>query len=92
MVLPAYDFNIKWHTYIDLTKIKINSIEYIADEEEPDDNINNDNNNIDLNTINFSLDNEQILNEIQQIIEIEDISVFSTLEVLKKQDLLSSYF
>lgn len=92
MILPDYDFNTKWHTYIDLTKIKNNSVEYIADEE-PDDDINNINNNdnIDLNTINFSLDNEQILNEIQQIIEIEDISVFSTLEILKKQDLLSSY-
>ena len=84
MNLPTYNFDIKWHTYIDKKEIEKHSVEYSTNEEPK-------NNDIDLNTINFSLDNENILSEIQQIIEIKDISSFTTLEILKKQDLLSSY-
>jgi hypothetical protein len=89
MNLPTYNYDIKWHTYIDIKEIEKSSIEFSTDEKH--NNTTNNDIDIDLNTINFSLDNEKILNEIQKIIDIKDISSFTTLEILKKQDLLSSY-
>ena len=84
MILPTYNFNIKWHTFIDIKELEKYSVEYSTDKK-------HNNTNIDLNTINFSLDNEKILNEIQKIIKIKDITSYTSLEILKKQDLLSSY-
>lgn len=86
MDLPAYNFDIKWHTYINVEEIIKYNVEYSTDEDANTNTID-----IDLNTINFSLDNEKILNEIQKILEIKDIKSFTTLDILKQQDLLSSY-
>lgn len=84
MNLPPYNFNKKWYTYVDIEKIKEYNVEYSTDEEICDKDI-------DINTINFSLDNEKILYEIDNILKIKNIKSYTTLEILKKQDLLSSY-
>ena len=46
---------------------------------------------IELNTINFSLDNEKILSEIEKILNISGFNKYTSLELLKSQDLLASY-
>ena len=83
MNLPTYNYDIKWHTYIDIKEIEKSSIEFSTDEKH--NNTTNNDIDIDLNTINFSLDNEKILNEIQKIIDIKDISSFTTLEIQKNK-------
>ena len=84
MDLGKYNFDIKWHTFVDLNDIKKYSVEYSTNED-------SSSKDIDLNTINFSLDNEKILSEINKILEIKDVKSSSTLVILKQQDLLSSY-
>lgn len=45
----------------------------------------------DLNLIDFSLNNEKILNEIDKILQNYKFSNMTSLEILKNQDLISSY-
>ena len=84
MQLPEYNSTESWSDFINIENLIKKSKNYNTDEEvtNPD---------IDLNSINFSLDNEKILNEIEQILKIEDFKKYTSLEILKKQDLLSSY-
>ena len=77
-----YDSNVKWYDLIE-KKIFENSYDY-----ESDDNSDNE---INLNNISFSLENEQILTEINNIIDDDKITTYNSLEILKKQDLVSSY-
>lgn len=84
MQLPKYNPNDMWSDYIDINVLIKKSRNYSTDE----DNVVKE---IDLNSINFSLDNEKILNEIEQILKIEDYDKLTSLDLLKKQDLLSSY-
>ena len=45
----------------------------------------------DLNLIDFSLNNEKILSEIDKILNNNNFSNMTSLEILKDQDLISSY-
>ena len=45
----------------------------------------------DLNLIDFSLNNEKILNEIEKILNNKNFSNMTSVEILKNQDLVSSY-
>ena len=47
--------------------------------------------NFDINNVEFSLNNENILNEINKILEEDNLSELTALELLQKQDLVSSY-
>lgn len=47
--------------------------------------------NVELNNINFSLDNEKILSEIDKILDIGNFEKYSSLELLRSEDLLASY-
>lgn len=86
MNLPSYNFNENWHDYINIEKLMKFNVDYSNEKEttnvEPE---------IDINNINFSLDNEKILNEINDIINIKNINSYTSLDILKHQDLLSSY-
>ena len=86
MELPEYNPNKAWSDCIELSKLLKNSIDYNTDED-----VNNNVNEIDLNSVNFSLDNEKILNEIETILIIDNFKDYTSLDILKKQDLLSSY-
>ena len=47
--------------------------------------------NFDINNVEFSLNNENILNEICKILNDDELSNLTALEILQKQDLISSY-
>ena len=78
----------KWSNMINYKNIVKQNYgkDYDSDEEET-----NENENVELNTINFSLDNEKILNEIEKILSINDFKKYTSLELLKSEDLLASY-
>ena len=46
---------------------------------------------IDISDIEFSLNNENILKEVYKILNLEDVNNLTSLQLLKKQDLISSY-
>lgn len=75
-----YNFHIKW---TDTIHVNVNGDEYSSDNDSEVDT--------DINNINFSLDNEIILIEIEKILKINELSNYTSLEILKKEDLLSSY-
>lgn len=71
---------INWEDFYNLTE----NISYESDNEE-------EVKNFDINLIDFSLNNEKILNEINEILELDKFEKITALEILKKQDLVSSY-
>ena len=75
---------LNWIDQIDfMSLLKKNSKEYKTE--------NDTSNNTDISNINFSLDNEQILKEIDNIFNIKHIEKCNTLILLKYQNLLISY-
>lgn len=52
---------------------------------------NEEEKNFDINNVEFSLNNENILNEICKILNDDNLSNLTALELLQKQDLISSY-
>lgn len=78
--------NVRWTSLIDWDVFyKTNdSVSYDSDNEE-------EVKNFDINLIDFSLNNEKILNEINKILLTEKYQKYTALEILKKQDLVSSY-
>jgi hypothetical protein len=78
--------NVRWESLIDWDNFyKTNeSVSYDSDNEE-------EVKNFDINLIDFSLNNEKILNEINKILLTESYEKYTALEILKKQDLVSSY-
>ena len=90
MEINRYNLNngIKWKDIIDFkTIISKNFVKDYESDYESDDN----NEDVELNTINFSLDNEKILNEIEKILNIKNFDNYTSLELLKSQDLVASY-
>ena len=77
---------VRWTSLIDWNEFyKSNeSVSYDSDNEE-------EVKNFDINLIDFSLNNEKILNEINKILLTENYPKYTALEILKKQDLVSSY-
>ncbi len=86
MELIKYNPNDLWSDFIDIENLIKNSKNHNTKEDDIAQDIN-----IDINNINFSLDNEKILNEIDEILKINNFKKITSLELLKKQDLLSSY-
>jgi hypothetical protein len=78
--------NIRWTSLINWNEFyKENEcVSYDSDNEE-------EVKNFDINLIDFSLNNEKILNEIDKILLIDNFKKYTALEILKKQDLVSSY-
>ena len=75
----------KWSELIDFNSYykKYDIKEHISSEEEEKD--------IDINSIDFSLNNEKILNEVNKILKLDKYDNLTSLEILKKQDIISSY-
>jgi len=75
----------KWSELIDFNSYYKNYDikEHISSEEEEKD--------IDINSIDFSLNNEKILNEVNKILKLDKYDNLTSLEILKKQDIISSY-
>ena len=71
---------INWNDFYKLNE----SVSYESDNEE-------EVKNFDINLIDFSLNNEKILNEINKILLNDKYQKYTALEILKKQDLVSSY-
>jgi hypothetical protein len=80
--------NIRWSSLIDWEKFynSCENVSYESDKEEESEI-----KSFDINLIDFSLNNEKILNEINKILLIKHFNKYTTLEILKKQDLVSSY-
>lgn len=76
----------KWSSMVNYKTIinKNYGKDYNSDDSESEENV-------DLNNVNFSLDNEKILNEIENILKINDFTNYTSLELLRSQDLLASY-
>lgn len=76
----------KWSSLIDWNEFYRNrdNCDYESDDEE-------EIKKQDLNLIDFSLNNEKILIEIDKILNNHDFSNMTSLEILKNQDLISSY-
>ena len=76
----------KWSELIDWNNFYLNkdSCDYESENEE-------EIKTQDLNLIDFSLNNEKILNEIEKILNNNNFSNMTSLEILKNQDLISSY-
>jgi hypothetical protein len=90
MELQRYDLKgKKWSQYMNYE----NEIEkkYGKDYDSDCESDEKNDENIELNTINFSLDNEKILSEIEKILNINIFNKYTSLELLKSEDLLASY-
>lgn len=76
----------KWSELIDFDKyFNNNKTEvYESDNEEEEVKLN-------INSIDFSLNNEKILHEINTILKQNNFKNYTSLEILKNQDLVSSY-
>ncbi len=79
--------NEKWIDLINYKKIINDNFE--KEYESDCDNEDNSKNNI--NYVNFSIDNEKILNEINKIISITNFGDYNSLDLLKKEDLITTY-
>jgi len=77
---------VKWSSLINFEDFyKNEKIEvYESDNDEEEIKLN-------INSIDFSLNNEKILNEINKILKEKDLNNLTSLEILKQQDLVSSY-
>lgn len=78
----------KWSEMINLDefycKCSNKIVEYESDEDQEEKKFN-------INSIDFSLNNEKILGEIDNILSLTNIDNLTALEILKNQDLVSSY-
>ena len=77
----------KWSEIINFSEFynTNKTIEYNSeDEEEEEDKVN-------INSIDFSLNNEKILTEINKILKQKEFKKLTSVEILKNQDLISSY-
>ena len=76
----------KWSELIDFDKYFDNNKTevYESDNEEEEVKLN-------INSIDFSLNNEKILHEINTILKQKNFKNYTSLEILKNQDLVSSY-
>lgn len=79
--------NTKWYNLIDYNEFykNIKDNEYSTDEENQDDEFNN------LNMIDINPNNTELLNKINNIILISNYKKYTSLELLKYQDIIATY-
>ncbi len=76
----------KWSELIDFDKYFDNKKTEIYESDNDEEEVK-----LNINSIDFSLNNEKILHEINKILQQKNFKNYTSLEILKNQDLVSSY-